>query len=140
MGLAIITAVLPSLLFLLCFVPGIVVLRDRPSLATGLVLLVLAFPVGFVLYLWLYVKWCLASPALLLEDQRIVQALGRAWRLSKGTFWRLLGILLLTMIIVGILGEHRRRPVRRDRRGDQAVAGATRRWPTPRSGTTSSGP
>ncbi|GAA3541225.1 membrane protein [Amycolatopsis ultiminotia] len=46
-----------------------------------------------------YVFWSLAGPALVLERGSIRQAFSRSGRLVAGTFWRVLGILLLAAII-----------------------------------------
>ncbi|MGH3724497.1 MAG: glycerophosphoryl diester phosphodiesterase membrane domain-containing protein [Mycobacterium sp.] len=74
-----------------------------------------AVPAGFVLaftylalYLYFVPVFALASPVLILERQRVFGALGRSISLVRKGFWRLLGILILTAIIVsfvaGILG------------------------------------
>lgn len=47
----------------------------------------------------------LAVPALMVERRSVFGAVGRAYRLSRGQFWRILGISLLTAIIVGIAGQ-----------------------------------
>jgi hypothetical protein len=49
-----------------------------------------------------YIGWSLAAPALLLENQSIGAALGRSWQLTRGSRWRVLGILVLTWIIVRV--------------------------------------
>uniref|UniRef100_UPI002028A56B DUF7544 domain-containing protein n=1 Tax=Actinotalea sp. C106 TaxID=2908644 RepID=UPI002028A56B len=50
--------------------------------------------------LWISVRTLLATPALMLEEQRVVAGLKRGWELSRGSFWRLLGIYLLVTVIV----------------------------------------
>jgi hypothetical protein len=104
LGLSLITSITPLVVFAACFVPGLLVLVSGQSDVGGGILLVLGFPIGFVLCAWLWVKWSLAAPALLLEGQGVGSALGRSWFLARGTFWRLFGILLLTVILVAILG------------------------------------
>jgi len=65
-----------------------------PALVLGL---------GFVAVLvWLGVRVGLVAPALALEGQRLGTTIARAWRLTRGSFWRLFGIYLLAMIIVGV--------------------------------------
>jgi hypothetical protein len=49
---------------------------------------------------WLYVSLALASPALVLERQRVVAAMRRSRLLVKNAWWRTFGILLLTAILV----------------------------------------
>ena len=47
-----------------------------------------------------WVRFNLAPPAVVLERLGPVNAMRRSWRLVTGSFWRLFGILLLTVIIV----------------------------------------
>src|ERR1022692_1083236 len=55
---------------------------------------------ALVVTIWLYVMLSLVMPAVVLERLRPFGALRRSWRLVRGSFWRLFGILLLTEIIV----------------------------------------
>lgn len=58
---------------------------------------------GYVVVLvWLGVRIGLVAPALALEGQRLGSTITRAWRLTRGSFWRLFGIYLLAMIIVSV--------------------------------------
>jgi len=47
----------------------------------------------------------LAAPALVLERTGVIASMRRAHRLSEGQFWRLLGILLLTSLLVGVVAQ-----------------------------------
>jgi hypothetical protein len=47
----------------------------------------------------------LAAPALVLERGGVWSSLRRAGRLSRGQFWRILGILLLTALVTGLVGQ-----------------------------------
>jgi hypothetical protein len=97
------------------------------GIAVGLVVLVtvgfkapLADIVGFSLllaamlvvgYLWFWVRIrALAVPALMLEPVGVFGALGRAVRLTRRQFWRLLGLLLLVTLVVGVAGSILRLP------------------------------
>lgn len=51
----------------------------------------------------LVTRTLLATPALMLERSGIADALRRGWLLTRGTFWRVLGIYLLTSIIVAVV-------------------------------------
>jgi hypothetical protein len=66
--------------------------------------LVLCLPV----FVWLFVRWVVAVPALLTEDIGPVRALDRSWTLTRSHWWRLFGILvliyLLTTVVSGALG------------------------------------
>ena len=64
------------------------------------VLLGLAGAVGSV---YLYVRLSLAAPTLVLEKASVTTSLRRSGVLVKGAWWRTLGILLLSSIIVGFI-------------------------------------
>ena len=55
-------------------------------------------------WFWVRVR-ALAVPTLMLEPVGVWGALGRAVRLSRLQFWRLLGLLLLTSLVVGVAGS-----------------------------------
>lgn len=81
--------------------PGIAILRYGDPLTGALVLLAGAVPAVLV-SLALTAKLGLAAPSLLLEDRSPASAIARSWQLTRGSFWRVLGILLLASIIQGI--------------------------------------
>jgi hypothetical protein len=58
---------------------------------------------AFCVVVWFSVMFSLAAPAVVLERQGPASALGRSWRLVRGTFWRVFGILLLAEIIVAVV-------------------------------------
>lgn len=65
------------------------------GVVSGLLVLVLAA--------WAYVRITyLAVPALVLEDVGVFGALGRAFRLTAGAFWRTFGITLLTVVVAQV--------------------------------------
>jgi hypothetical protein len=72
---------------------------DLVAAGVGVVLAV----VLVVVYVWFYVRTLLVPPALMLEGKGFWRTVARAWRLSRGRFWRLLGIYLLSSIIVGVV-------------------------------------
>ncbi|WP_031076593.1 hypothetical protein [Streptomyces sp. NRRL WC-3742] len=49
--------------------------------------------------LWLWVRYSLAAPALMLEKQGVSAALSRSARLVRGSWWRVLGISLLAYVM-----------------------------------------
>jgi hypothetical protein len=66
----------------------------------GLVVVVGAVAGG----LFVMVRWSLVMPALMIENRGAMEALGRSWRVVAGSGWRVLGYLLLTGFVVGIVG------------------------------------
>jgi hypothetical protein len=52
---------------------------------------------------WLGVMGSLTIPVVVLEQRGPIAALGRSWRLVLGSYWRVLGIYLLTYLITSAL-------------------------------------
>ena len=76
---------------------------DQPGPA---VLVAFVGGIGLVVAaVWVSVRTLLVTPALMLEERRFWPTVARAWRLTRGSFWRLLGIYLLTSIMVGIAAQ-----------------------------------
>lgn len=73
---------------------------------SGLVIVVIVVPLlmigAAVLAAFVIVKLMLAPSVIMLEHTGVFASMARSWRLVKGHFWRLLGIMLLTMIIVTV--------------------------------------
>lgn len=88
---------------LLPAVPGIGVAVAGAQLP-GIILAVLGLFGGVALTLFLGTRWAFTAPALLLEEQKVFAAMGRSFRLVRGSFWRVLGITLLAQLLVGIGG------------------------------------
>ncbi|MHA6761038.1 DUF7544 domain-containing protein [Streptacidiphilus sp. PAMC 29251] len=71
--------------------------------AFGLLAL-LVFPgLGFAVYV--SVRLVLVAPVLVLENERPIAALRRAWRLNEGAWWRSLGIPYLVNLIGSFAGQ-----------------------------------
>ncbi|MFD9412778.1 hypothetical protein ACFWBN_38055 [Streptomyces sp. NPDC059989] len=94
-GLTLLMALGAILLFVALLLPGI--LLQNPGLAIAGVFA--AFP----LFAWLWIKFSLASPALMLEKSTVFKSLARSSKLVKGTWWRIFGITALTTIITSIV-------------------------------------
>ncbi len=59
--------------------------------------------VGTIGLVYAYVKLSLASPALVMEGVGVVASLKRSWVLVRRSWWRVLGILILSAIITSLL-------------------------------------
>lgn len=55
-----------------------------------------------VLYFWLTTKLAFVPGALMLERLTIRQAIARSWSLTRGYFWRTLGIMLLVLVMLQV--------------------------------------
>jgi hypothetical protein len=87
-------------------------LDDEPVAAIVVILTVVAIPVA----VWIYVRYALSGPALMLESTSrsaagssraigVFGALRRSAELVRGSWWRLFGILLLILLIAGIISQ-----------------------------------
>ena len=76
--------------------------RLAPVVVAG-VIASIAILIGFVLLiipgLVLLTFWCLIIPAIVIESKSAGESFGRSIDLVKGHFWRVLGIILLTVLI-----------------------------------------
>ncbi|MGW6006068.1 glycerophosphoryl diester phosphodiesterase membrane domain-containing protein [Oerskovia enterophila] len=71
----------------------------------GIVLLLLGLA-GLVAFLaWFIVRTLLIPPALVLEGQGFRSAVVRGWTLTRGAYWRTLGISLLAYIAVSVIAS-----------------------------------
>jgi len=103
-GLAALVFLVEMALLVALILPGILVLAAGSAVAGALLLVFGGLAWFFVALPGLYlVKWSLAAPALLLEHQPVIGALRRSWTITRGSFWRVLGIQLLTVILVAVL-------------------------------------
>lgn len=76
--------------------------------APGVASVLLAVVVGLAAIcaiVYLHVKLAMAESTVMLEDSRVTASLGRSWRLTTRSFWRVFGILLLTNLIAGVLNS-----------------------------------
>ncbi|MFF7206417.1 hypothetical protein [Streptomyces sp. NPDC008141] len=98
---------LPQLLGLTLLLPlmsaGILGVALVPGLliggGAGVALAVLGGLVAGPVILWLMVRFALASPALMLERQGVIQSLRRSAKLVQGAWWRTFGIIALTLLL-----------------------------------------
>lgn len=90
-GLTLLLGLGASLLFAVLVLPG--------ALAGQAGLAVLGGFVALGLILWLWIKFSLASPALMLEKATVRKAFARSSKLVKGSWWRIFGITVLTAVI-----------------------------------------
>jgi hypothetical protein len=88
---------------------GLVVLLVATMGVAGIVIGVLVGLVGglglLVIYLWLDTKLAFVPSALMVERLGIRRAVARSWSLTRGYFWRTLGIRLLVTVILQIASQ-----------------------------------
>lgn len=64
-----------------------------------------AAAVGFLAVVWFSVRTLLIAPVLVLERLTLGKAIVRGWRLTRGAFWRILGVYVVMQIIVQIVAS-----------------------------------
>jgi hypothetical protein len=67
-------------------------------------LVLIAIPAWVVALLLLAARIAVALPALILEDETAIGALGRSWTLTAGSTWRVLGIVIAVGLVSNVLG------------------------------------
>ena len=84
--------------------PGLLVLLNGNS---GLGALLLFFgTIGLIVVTFaVSTKIALAAPAIVLEGHGVLDGLRRSFALTKGAFWRILGITLLAAVLAGVAGS-----------------------------------
>jgi hypothetical protein len=71
--------------------------------AGGYIVVVLLLVLGaVVLVAWLATKFVFTVPTIALEGRGVFSAAAQSWRLTRGAFWRTLGILLLVRVVFSI--------------------------------------
>ncbi|MFI6727317.1 glycerophosphoryl diester phosphodiesterase membrane domain-containing protein [Streptomyces atratus] len=98
LGLTLLLALISAAIMTAGLLPGMLV-----GSAAGAGLIVIGLMAAFVVVIWLMVRFCLASPALMLERQSITTSMRRSAKLVRGAWWRTFGILALTGLLTLIV-------------------------------------
>ncbi|MBB4892094.1 hypothetical protein FHS39_001105 [Streptomyces olivoverticillatus] len=69
----------------------------------GAPVLALGGMAGIVAAAWLWIRYSLAAPALMLEKQGVFASLRRSAKLVRGTWWRIFGIQILAALLVSMV-------------------------------------
>ncbi len=77
--------------------------NDQAGTAVGLGLVALLGMIAASI--WFQTRTLLMPATIVLEGTTIREAIVRGWRLTRGSFWRLFGIYLLTSIIVSVVAQ-----------------------------------
>ncbi|MGW5419262.1 hypothetical protein [Streptomyces sp. NPDC003943] len=97
-GLTLLMPLIGGAVVFVGMLPGL--LLGAASSGAGSALTAVGGLCGFVVMLWLMIRFSLASPALMLERQGVIKALKRSAKLVQGSWWRIFGISALTQLIV----------------------------------------
>src|SRR5262249_60338781 len=72
--------------------------------AAAVVVAVFGSIAALVLTVWIWIRFSLAAPAVILEGAGPIAALRRSWQLVRGSWWRVFGISLLALLDVILIG------------------------------------
>ncbi|WP_418276215.1 hypothetical protein ACNHYB_15305 [Isoptericola jiangsuensis] len=81
------------------------VVQGTGSVGLSILVAIVGFLGCAVLAGWIIVRTLLVTPALALEKKGLGSTIARAWRLTRGNFWRVLGTTLLAGIIASVAGQ-----------------------------------
>lgn len=82
-----------------------VVALSTAALAAGIVLGILLFIAAVPLSFWLTTKLFLVPEAIVLEGSGVFAAIRRSWRLTRGRFWKTLGVWFLIQLTFGVVAQ-----------------------------------
>jgi hypothetical protein len=97
---AIIGTVLVLYIIVVFLVVVIIAAGGAGGAVVGILLAIVLFLGALVLAAWLVPKLSLVPPALMIERLTLGRAIARSWTLTRGYFWRTLGIELLVAVII----------------------------------------
>ncbi|MHB6907663.1 DUF7544 domain-containing protein [Streptomyces sp. DB-54] len=102
LGLLVLLPLIVFAVFAAALAPGLIV-TSYGSGNVGLLLTMLGVLTATVVSIWLWVRYSLASPALMLEKQGVAASMRRSAKLVRGAWWRVLGIQLLAYLLIVIV-------------------------------------
>jgi hypothetical protein len=100
-GLLLLTGLFTLLSTVLLVGPGVLVLINN-NIGAGLILTFFGLLILIVLLVAVSTKISLAAPAIVLEGHGVLTGLRRSFALTKGAFWRILGITLVAGLLAYI--------------------------------------
>ncbi|MFD7667607.1 hypothetical protein [Streptomyces sp. NPDC059788] len=102
LGLLLLLPLIISVVIGVGMTPGIIVAAVGP-VGPGVLLALLGGVGAGVVGIWLWVRFSLAAPALMLEKQGVIASMRRSVKLVRGSWWRVLGVQLLTYVLIAVV-------------------------------------
>jgi hypothetical protein len=99
LGLTLLLPVMSAAIMAIGLLPGLL-LDSSPADA---LLTALGGIAALVAIIWLLVRFSLSYSALMLERQGVIASLKRSAKLVQGSWWRIFGVLALTMLLMFII-------------------------------------
>ncbi|MCD9165988.1 hypothetical protein [Streptomyces albireticuli] len=100
-GLMVMLPLLIAAVFAVGTGPGLLLANSgSPDLeSSGVALTALGGLAAAVAGTWLWIRYCLAAPALMLEKQGVLASMRRSAKLVRGAWWRIFGVQLLALVL-----------------------------------------
>ncbi|BAU83654.1 integral membrane protein [Streptomyces laurentii] len=95
LGLSLLVPLICAVVMFVGILPGLLLGSD------GLTLLGMFVALGVVVWLW--IRFALASPALMLERQGVIASMKRSAKLVQGAWWRVFGITVLINLLMALV-------------------------------------
>ncbi len=102
LGLVILVPLLIAAAVAVSILPGVLVSLAGAE-AGGAALALLGSIAGCAAAVWLWIRYSLAAPALMLEKQGVIASMRRSAKLVRGAWWRVFGVQLLAILIVFVV-------------------------------------
>jgi hypothetical protein len=104
LGLLIVVPLLVALALFAGAAPGgVLLVAGLDSL--GVAVLFVGLLAGTVAGVWIWVRFSLSAPALMLEKQGVIASMRRSGKLVRGSWWRVFGVQMLATILVVIVAS-----------------------------------
>ena len=103
LALSLLTATAISVGLVVASLPAIVLIAVGGPLVLEVLVVIAAVLAGIAMILYIYAVLGVAGPAVVLERRGVLGACRRSHQLVRGSFWRVLGILLFSILIVTVI-------------------------------------
>ena len=95
-----------TVLVLLAFVVAVALVVTLAPTVVAVLLVVFSVPAMLAFLVWFWIRvYYLPVPALMVEDLGVFASIGRGFSLTRGGFWRIFGVAMLTFVIAGFAGQ-----------------------------------
>lgn len=76
------------------------------SMGTGALVIVLPLFLAFIAaMIWVSVKLTVAPAVIVVEDVGAVDGIRRSWAVTRGSWWRVFGIVLVVSLLISVIGQ-----------------------------------
>lgn len=102
-GISLLLGLALSAVLIIGFLPGLIAVAAGAGADVVLLLMVVGLIVGVVAVVYLAISWSLIAPVFMLEHAGAIAAFRRSRRLVAPQWWRIFGILVLTVLLATII-------------------------------------